>query len=57
MAEFKQKVNCIYCGDRNTVTIIFKETKYSRSIKVTKCEKCNRQNSLKATLTDPTNAH
>ena len=56
MAEIKQKVNCTYCGERNTVTMTFKDTKYSRSIQVSRCEKCKRQNGVKATLTDPTNA-
>lgn len=56
MAEIRQKVNCTYCGERNTVTMITKQTKYSRSIKITKCEKCKQQNGVKAVLTDPTNA-
>ena len=56
MAEIKQKVNCTYCGERNTVTMTFKDTKYSRSIKVSRCEKCKRQHGVKATLNDPPNA-
>ena len=56
MAEIRQKVNCTYCGERNTVTMITKQTKHSRSIKITKCEKCKMQNGVKAVLTDPTNA-
>jgi len=56
MSEIKQKVNCTYCGNKDTVTIIFKQTQYSRSIKVTKCEHCKRQNGIKAVLNDPSNA-
>jgi transcription elongation factor Elf1 len=55
MAEIKLKVNCTYCGERNTVTMTFKDTKYSRTIKVSRCEKCKKQNGVKAVLTDPIN--
>ena len=41
MAEFKQKVDCTYCGYKNTVTVISKQTKHSRTVKVTKCDNCN----------------
>lgn len=51
MAEFRQKVDCSYCGEHNTVTMITKQTKHSRSIKVTKCEKCKEQNGIKQILT------
>lgn len=50
MAEFKQKVNCVACGNKNTVSIITRQTKYSRSVKVMKCTVCNHQAGVKATL-------
>lgn len=50
MAEIKQKVNCTYCGEKNSVTMVTKQTKYSRSVKITKCEKCKMQNGVKAVL-------
>lgn len=51
MAEIRQKVNCTYCGEKDTVSMITKQTKYSRSIKITRCEKCGKQNGVKAILT------
>lgn len=51
MAEIRQKVNCTYCGDKNSVTMITKQTKYSRSIKVSRCDNCKKQNGIKAILT------
>lgn len=50
MTEIKQKIDCSYCGSRNTVTITTKQTKYSRSIKITKCSFCEMQNGLKEVL-------
>ena len=50
MAEIKQQVDCSYCCAKNTVTIITKQTKYSRSIKVTKCSFCEMQNGIKEVL-------
>ena len=43
MSEFKQKITCSYCGEKQAVTVITKQTSTSRSIKVTKCEKCKMQ--------------
>lgn len=50
MAEFRQKVNCSYCGNVNTVSVITKQTKNSRSVKVTKCTECKRHNGVKEVL-------
>ena len=50
MAEIKQTVKCSYCGSKNTVTVITKQTKYSRSIKVTKCSFCEMQNGINEVL-------
>lgn len=50
MAEFKQKVNCSYCGGKNTVSVITKQTRNSRSVKVTKCVECKKQNGIKEIL-------
>lgn len=47
MAEIKQQVSCGYCGSKDTVTMITKQTKYSRSIKITKCSFCEMQNGIK----------
>lgn len=49
MSEFRQKVNCSYCGD-NIVTMITKQTRYSRSVKITRCESCKKQNGVKEIL-------
>lgn len=50
MSEYKQKVDCSYCGNKNTVNVITKQTKYSRSIKVIRCKICKEQNGIKAIL-------
>lgn len=50
MAECTQKVDCSYCGSKNTVSLITKQSKYSRSIKVTKCTFCKNQNGIKEIL-------
>jgi len=50
MAEFKQMIDCTSCGNKNTVSVITKQTKYSRSVKVTKCNVCGHQAGVKATL-------
>ena len=50
MSEIKQQVNCSYCGSKDTVTIITKQTKYSRSIQVKKCSFCEMQNGIKEIL-------
>lgn len=50
MAEIKQTVDCTYCKEENTVTIVFKQTKESRSVKVSKCSKCKKQNGVKSVL-------
>lgn len=47
MSDFKQKVDCSYCGSKNTVTVITKQSKYSRSISVLKCTFCKVQNGIK----------
>jgi transcription elongation factor Elf1 len=47
MAELKQQVDCSYCGSKNTVTVITKQSKYSRSIQVVKCTFCKKQNGIK----------
>lgn len=47
MAEIKQQVDCSYCGSKNTVTVITKQSKYSRSIQVVKCTFCKVQNGIK----------
>lgn len=50
MAEIKQQVDCSYCGSKNTVTVITKQSKYSRSIQVVKCTFCKVQNGIKEIL-------
>ena len=50
MAEFKQTIDCTSCGNKNTVSVITKQTKHSRSVKVTKCNICGHQAGVKATL-------
>ena len=50
MAEIRQKVNCSYCGNKNTVSVITKQTKNSRSIKITKCTECKKQNGVREIL-------
>jgi hypothetical protein len=50
MAEFKQQVDCSYCGCKKTVTVITKQSKYSRSIQVVKCTFCKGQNGIKEIL-------
>jgi|DEB19_MinimDraft_2_1074335.scaffolds.fasta_scaffold868660_1 hypothetical protein len=50
MAEITQKVSCGYCGTKESVSVITKQTKFSRSIKVTKCLFCKMQNGLKEIL-------
>jgi RecJ-like exonuclease len=50
MAEIKQNVSCSYCGTKDSVTIITKQTKVSRTIKVTKCSFCKMQNGIKEIL-------
>jgi len=47
MSEFKQQVDCSYCGSKDSVTVITKQTKYSRSIQVVKCTFCKVQNGIK----------
>ena len=51
MTEIKQKVWCSYCGEHNSVTVITKQTKHSRSVKITNCEKCKKQNGVYEVLT------
>lgn len=50
MSEFKQKTTCTYCGEKNAVTVTTKQTKFSRSVKISRCEKCKRQNGVKAII-------
>ncbi len=50
MAEFKQKIDCTWCGNRKSVTVITRQTKHSRSVKVTKCPDCGKQSGVKSTL-------
>jgi len=50
MSEFKQQVNCYYCGTKDSVTVMTKQTKYSRSIKVTKCSFCEMHNGIKEVI-------
>ena len=50
MEEIKQTVKCSYCGSKDTVTVITKKAKYSRSIKVTKCSFCEMQNGIKEVI-------
>ena len=47
MAEIKQTVDCSYCGSKNTVTVITKQSNYSKSIQVVKCTSCKTQNGIK----------
>ena len=53
MAEIRQKVTCSYCGNKNTVSVITKQTRNSRSFKVLKCIKCKKQNDIKEILNRP----
>ena len=50
MSEFKQKVDCSYCGSKDTVIVITKQSKYSRSIQLVKCTFCKVQNGIKEVL-------
>lgn len=50
MVEFKSKVNCSQCGNKDTVTVTTRNGKFSRSVKVSKCEVCGYQSGVKATL-------
>jgi hypothetical protein len=50
MAEISQKVTCSYCGNRNGVSVITKQKRNSRSVKITKCTECKRQNGVKEVL-------
>jgi len=50
MAEYRQTVDCSYCGFKNTVKVITKQSKYSRTVKVKKCENCNVQSGVKSIL-------
>jgi len=50
MSEIKQKIDCSYCGSKLSVTVVTKQTKYSRSVKVTKCSFCEKQNGIKEIL-------
>ena len=50
MATSTQKIDCVSCGNKDTVTVVTKQTKYSRSVKVTKCSECNHQAGVLATL-------
>lgn len=50
MSEIKQKVNCFYCGEKDTVAVTTKQTKYSRTVKVSKCKNCEQQNGVKQVL-------
>jgi len=54
MSEFTQKTDCSYCGEKNTVSVITKQTRWSRSVKVTKCINCDKQNGVKETLNKST---
>lgn len=47
MSEVRQTVDCSYCGSKDTVTVITKQSKYSRSIQVLKCTFCKAQNGIK----------
>jgi len=50
MASFKQYTNCTYCGSKNTVEVITKQSRWSRTVQIMKCKNCNKQNGVKATL-------
>ena len=50
MAEIKQTTYCSYCGTNDSVTVITKQSKFSRSIQVSKCLSCKRQNGIKEVL-------
>jgi len=50
MSEFKQNVDCSYCGAKDSVSVITKQSKWSRSISVKKCSNCDKQNGIKAVL-------
>ena len=50
MSEFKQTVDCSYCGSKDTVTLKTKQSKYSRSIQIVKCVFCKMQNGIKEVL-------
>ena len=50
MAEFRQNIDCSYCGYKNTVRVITTQTKYSRTVKVKKCNNCNEQMGVKSVL-------
>jgi hypothetical protein len=50
MAEVRYQKDCKYCGEKESVNVIMKQTKNSRSLKVMKCSKCKRQNGIKESL-------
>ena len=50
MAGITQTTNCIYCGTKDSVTVITKQTKHSRSVKVMNCTHCKVQNGVYQTL-------
>lgn len=50
MAIIKQKIDCTSCGERNVVTLITQQSKFSRSVKIVKCPKCKVQARVLVTL-------
>jgi len=50
MGSINQKVDCSYCGSINTVEIITKQSRWSRSIQVVKCTFCKKKNGIKEIL-------
>ena len=47
MAEIKQTTKCSYCGTNDSVSVITKQSKFSRSIKVSKCTFCKNKMGLR----------
>jgi len=50
MAEIKWTIDCKFCGEKNGVHARIKTTKFSRTMKVVKCKKCNKQQGLTESL-------
>lgn len=49
--NLSQDVDCPHCGFKATITLTTKETKYSKSVKVSKCSNCKRQSGVRSILT------
>jgi len=50
MTEAKIRVDCPKCGNRDTVMVTKRDGRYSKSIKISKCEVCGDQSGVKSIL-------